>query len=83
MRLVTSGIVTLVTLAVASAAGPVIGRASTAQAGFDVLITGGQIVDGFAERLVKTGAVVSGGTTTSTVRVAALPAASLHVIVKV
>ena len=39
---------------------------------------GGQISEGLAETLPITGAVVSGGTTTSTEPVAALPAASLH-----
>ncbi len=44
---------------------------------------GGQMVDGVAVRLVNTGAVVSGGTTTSTDLLAALPAASLHRTVNV
>ena len=40
------------------------------------------MVDGVAVRLVKTGGAVSGGTTTSTELVAALPAASLQDTVK-
>ena len=46
MRLATSGIVTFIALAAIGAAGPVISRASSAQPGFDVLITGGRVVDG-------------------------------------
>ena len=42
---------------------------------------GGQIVDGVAERLVKTGSMVSGGTTTSTEVLEALPASSVQVSV--